>query len=145
MICKSVKSNKYWGTMVAVGVVTLMFGQIAYKNISNDIHNIAMLKGMFFGLGISFTVIGLLKLIQNKRTPQEKLKAKEIESKDERNIQILRIAYSVSNVMATILFAAMAFLFVRLNYVIPAFISLGAIYIQLLTFIIVHRYYNSKM
>lgn len=145
MFCKTLKSNKYWGTMIVVGMVTLLFGGIAYKGISNDTHNIAMLKGMFFGLGVAFTTIGLLKLIQNKRTPVDKLKAKEIESKDERNIQILRISYSISNMVATILFATMAFLFVALNYIIPAFISLGAMYIQLLIFFIAHKYYNSKM
>lgn len=145
MLCRSVKSNKYWGTMSAVGIVTLIFVIISYKNISNDMHNMAMLKGMFFGLGGAFTAIGLFKIIQNKITPVEKLKVKEIESKDERNIQVLRISYTVANVMATILFAAMAFLFVGLNYIIPAFISLSALYIQLLTFFLAYKYNNGKI
>lgn len=145
MLCKSVKSNKYWRTMVVVGIITLTFGIIFYKDISNDTHNIAMLKGMFSGLGGAFTAIGLVKLIKNKRSSSAKLRAEEIELKDERNIQILRIAYSIANSIATILFGAMAFLFVGLNYIIPAFISLGAMYIQLLTFFIAYKYYNSKM
>jgi hypothetical protein len=145
MLCKSVKSNKYWGIMLLVGVITLLFGVITYSSISNDTHNIAMLKGMFAGQGGAFTAIGGIKLFQNKMSPAEKLKAKEIESKDERNIQILQISYSIANTAATILFAVMAFLFVGLNYIIPAFISIGAMYIQLLTFFIAYKYYNKKM
>ncbi len=131
--------------MAVVGIITLVFGTIAYGSISDDTHNIAMLKGMFFGLGAAFTVIGLFKLIQNKVTPAEKLKVKAIELQDERNVQVLRNSYSIANVVATILFAIMAFLFVALNYIVPAFISLGAMYIQLLIFFIAHKYYNSKM
>lgn len=145
MFCKSIKSNKYWGTLIAVGIITLIFGLIAYKSISNDTHNIAMLKGMFTGLGSAFTTIGLVKLIQNKITPEAKLKAKEIESKDERNISILRMAHAIANTVATTLFAAMAFVFVALNYITPAFIALGAMYIQVLTFFIANKYYNKKM
>lgn len=145
MLCKSIKSNKYWGSMVVVGVITVIFGIITYKYMSNDMHNIAMLKGMFTGLGAAFTAIGLVKLFQNKMTPAAKLKEKEIELKDERNIQILRISYSIANIAAIILFIVMAFVFVALNYIIPAFVSIGAMYIQLLTFFIAYRYYNSRM
>lgn len=145
MLCKSIKSNKYWGCMVVVGIITLIFGVITYTSMSNDLHNIAMLKGMFTGIGSAFTAIGLVKLFQNKMTPEAKLKAKEIELKDERNIQILRISYSIANVAAIILFAVMAFVFVAFNYIIPAFISIGAMYIQVLTFFIAYKYYNSKM
>lgn len=129
MLCKSIKSNKYWGTMAAIGIITLIFGLITYKSISNDAHNIAMLKGMFTGLGGAFTAVGLTRLVQNKLTPKAKLKAKEIELKDERNIQVYRVAYTIANTVATILFATMAFIFVSLNYVTPAFISIGAMYI----------------
>ena len=145
MLCRSVKSNKYWSAMVVVGVITLIFGIITYNSISSDMHNVAMLKGMFTGLGAAFTAIGLVKIFQNKMTPEAKLKAKEIELKDERNIQILRISYSIANVVAIILFVVMAFVFVALNYIIPAFISIGAMYIQVLTFFIAYKYYSSKM
>ena len=145
MLCKSVKNNKFWEMLVVIGIITLIFGAIAYKGVSDDTQNIAMLKGMIFGLGCTFTSIGLFKIIQNKRTPVEKLKAKEIELRDERNVQILRISYSVSNSVATVLFATMGFVFVALDYIMPAFIALGALYIQVIAFFIAHRYYNNKM
>lgn len=145
MICKSLKSNKYWATLTVVGIATLIFCGITYKSMSSDTHNLVMLNGMFFGVGVAFTAMGLFKLILNKRTPAEKLKAKEIEAKDERNIQILRISYSVANTLAIILFATMAFLFMGLDYIIPAFISLGAMFIHLLSVFIALKYYNRKM
>lgn len=145
MLCKSVKSNNFWKILILVGIIPLVFGLVAYKTISGDTHNIAMLKGMTAGLGGAFTAIGCIKLFQNKMSPSEKLKAREIEAKDERNIQILRISYSIANTVATILFVAMTFLFIGLNYIVPAFISLGAMYIQVISFFIANKYYNKKM
>lgn len=145
MLCKSMKSNKYWKTLIGIGIITLIFEGVAEKSIPNNLHHIVMLKGMFFGVSVAFILMGSFRLFQNRRTPAEKLKAKEIEAKDERNIQVLRISYSVANTVATVLFATMAFLFVGLNYIVPALISLGAMYIQILTFFIAHKYYNSKM
>lgn len=145
MLIKSMKNNRFWETLIMVGIVTLIFGAIMYKGISNETNNISMLKGMFVGLGCSFTTIGVVKLIQNKKTPAEKLKAIEIELKDERNVQILRMAYSISSSVATVLFSIMSFLFVALNYIVPAFIVLGAMYIQLLALFIADKYYKNKI
>ncbi len=145
MLCKSMKSNKYWKILLLVGIITLIFGVVIYNVISIDGRNISMLKGMIIGVGTAFTAIGGIKLIQNKMSPSEKLKAKEIELKDERNIEILRIALSISSTAATILFVLLAFIFVAMDYILPAFMSIGAMYIHLLAFLIGHKYFNSKM
>ncbi|MBU5674866.1 hypothetical protein KQI88_00360 [Alkaliphilus sp. MSJ-5] len=145
MLCKSVKNNRFWQVLIVVGIVTLVFGIVYYSNLPKDAHNMSMLMGMFSGTGGAFVAIGVIKLIQHKRTAPEKLRQKEIELKDERNIQILRIAYTIANLTATILFIIMAFVFVWLDYKTPAFISLGAMYIQLLAFFIAYKYFNSKM
>jgi hypothetical protein len=145
MLCKSVKSKKFWSILIAIGIVTLVFGVVCYKRLPNDVHNVHMLMGMFSGLGGAFIAIGIMKLIHYKITSPDKLREEEIELNDERNIQILRIAYSIANITATVLFAGMAFVFVWLDYRIPAFISIGAMYVQLLVFFISYKYYNSKM
>lgn len=145
MYCKSIKSNRFWTTLVAIGFITLIFGVVVYKDLPDSEHNMSMLMGMFSGLGSAFMAIGIVKLIHYRRTPAEKLKQEEIELKDERNIQILRIAYTIANTTATILFGLMAFIFVWLDYRIPAFISIGALYIQIITFFISYKYYNKKM
>lgn len=138
-------SNKYYKILILVGITTMVFGFIIFKRISVEGHNISMLKGMFQGAGASIAGIGIVKLIQNRITPEEKLKAKEIELYDERNIQVLRVASAVANTAAILLFAILAFIFMGMNYIVPAFISIGAMYIQLLTFFIAYRYYNNKM
>lgn len=145
MLCKSVKSNKYWRVVFLVGIITLTFGVTSHKSMTGISPNMSMLNGMVTGVGFAFTVVGGIKLIQNKMTPAEKLKSKQIELNDERNIQILRISYSISSTVATILFATLAFLFVGFNYIVPAFISIGAMYIQILAFFIANMYYNKKM
>lgn len=145
MLYKKIRSNRYWAALVAIGFITFIFGVVMYKGSPDSEHNMSMLMGMFSGLGGAFVAIGIAKLIHNKRTPVEKLKQEEIDIKDERNIQILRIANSIANTTATILFGLMAFIFVWLDYRIPAFISIGAMYIQLIAFFIAYKYYNKKM
>lgn len=145
MFCKSVKSNKFWAALVVIGVITFIFGVVCNKSIPNDANNLNMLMGMFSGMGGAFIAIGIVKLIHYKRTSVARLKEEEIELNDERNIQILRIAYTVANTTATVLFVIMAFVFLWLNYKIPAFISIGALYIQILAFFISYKYFNNKM
>jgi hypothetical protein len=145
MLYKTIRSNRFWKTLVAIGFITMIFGVVMYKGNPESEHNISMLMGMFSGIGGAFMAIGIVKLIHNKRTPAEKLKQEEIEIRDERNLQILRIANSIANTTATILFGLMAFIFVWLDYRTPAFISIGAMYIQMLAFFIAYKYFNKKM
>ena len=145
MLCKLVKDNKYWKILFFAGIITLTFGVINHKNMTGISPNISMLNGMITGAGFAFTVVGGIMLIKNKMTPAEKLKAKQIELKDERNIELTRISLSISSTVATFMFAILAFLFVALDYIVPAFISIGAMYIQIFSFIIAHKYYNKKM
>ena len=145
MLVKRAKGSKYWQVLFLIGIITVIFGIVFYNAVTIEGRNISMLKGMIIGLGSAFTAIAAVKLIQNKMTPADKLKAQEIELKDERNIGVLRIAYSVASVSATILFALLGFIFVAMDFIVPALMSIAAMYLQLLTFFIAYKYYNSKM
>jgi len=145
MFCKSMKSNRIWTTLVVVGIISFIFGIVGNIGVPDEADNISMLMGMFTGVGSAFVAIAIFKLIHYKRTSVVKLKQEEIELKDERNIQILRIACSVSNTTGYVLFAIMAFVFVALDYRIPAFICLGALYVQVLVYFISYKYYCGKM
>jgi Ca2+/Na+ antiporter len=145
MFCKSIKSNKFWVTLVGVGIISFIFGLVGNMGVPDEAGNISMVMGMFTGLGSAFIAIGIVKLIHYKRSSAIKLKQEEIELKDERNIQILRVAGSVANATASALFAIMAFVFVFLDYRIPAFVCLGALYVHLLVFFISYKYYSSRM
>lgn len=145
MFCKSIKNHRFWKTLIVVGIIKLIFGIVGYTMTLDNVHNINMLMGMFSGMGGAFITIGVIKLIRYKRLTAEKLREEEIELNDERNIQVLRAAYTIGNMIATILFVAIAFIFVWLDYIIPAFISIGAMYIQWLGFFLAYKYFNASM
>lgn len=145
MLCKMIKSNKHWLVIIGIGLITLIFGATSHIYLSDISNNIDMLLGMFSGFGFSFLLVGLINIIRIKRSPETKLKEKEIEMKDERNIQITRIANSVSYFVAMMILTILSFLFVGLNYPVPAFITVGALLILGMTNIIAYRYYNKKM
>lgn len=145
MYCKSIKSKKYWTGLTIIGVITIIFAQICENLFPSNADNFNMLMGMFSGLGVAFSAVGVIKLIHYRRTPEEKLKQEEINRKDERNVEILRISGTVSNGASSILFAVIAFVFVFLNYKIPAIICIAALYVQILVFLISYGYYNKKM
>jgi len=145
MFSKSIKNNRIWATLVVVGIISFIFGIVGNIGVPDEADNISTLMGMFTGGGSAFIAIGIFKLIHYKRNSDVKLKQEEIELKDERNIQILSYASSVANTTASVLFAIMAFVFVGLDYRIPAFICIGALYVQILTLLISYKYYSSKM
>lgn len=145
MFCRSIKNTRFWGALVIVGIITMIFGITVVRGIPDDNHNMNMLMGMFTGVGAAFVTIGVIKLIHYKRIPAEKLKQEVIEIKDERNIEILRCAYSAGYAAAAVLFIILTFLFVWLNYIVPAFICIGAFYIQLTVFFISQRYFSRKI
>ena len=145
MYCNKYKNRKFNFILIIVGLFSLLFGVINFSLGIDESHNSSMLMGMFSGLGASFIVIGVIQFIRPKVVSSEKLKQEEIDSNDERNIQLMRIAYTVSSVSATIIFAILSFLFLWLGYRVPAFIAVGCIYVQLLVYIIAHKYYSTKM
>jgi len=145
MFCKLTKHKWVWHVFLVIGIIALALGILGPKIIQNEQQNLDMLMGMFFGLGIVFTTMGGIKVIKYRRISSEKLKREEIELSDERNIQILRAANSVANASATIIFVIMAFIFVTLNYIVPAFIAIGAMLIQSLILLIAKRQMNKRM
>lgn len=137
--------KRYWQVLIVVGIVTFIFGVVLHKNMTGISPNMSMLNGMMQGAGFAIAIVGGFKLLQNKRTPLEKLKAKEIELNDERNIQLMRISLSISSTVATLIFGIMAFAFVAMNYIVPALISIAALYIQLISLFVSYKYFDKKM
>lgn len=145
MLCKFIKGEKYWKILIVIGFISVLFGIISKGMIPDNIHNLSMFSGMITGLGGAFLGIGIYRLIGLRTKSQQKLKQEEIELNDERNIQILRISHTAANVTATILLGVMSFIFVFLDYIIPAFILIAAIYIQLMAFSLAYKHYSKKM
>ena len=145
MLCKFIKGEKYWRILIVIGFISILFGIISKGMIPKNIHNLSMFSGMITGLGGAFLGIGAYKLIGLRTKSQKRLKEEEIELNDERNIQILRISYTVANVTATVILVIMSFVFVFIDYIIPAFISIAGIYIQLMAFLLAYKHYSKKM
>lgn len=145
MFCKSVKSDRYWFTWLIVGMISLLFGVVGYKSGWSSTGNEDMLLGMFTGLGAAFAATSIYRLLHRKFSSAEKLKQEEIDLKDERNVQILRASYTIASTASSLLFAVMAFVFVWLDYRVPAFISIGALWIQAIVFFVSYTYFSKKM
>lgn len=145
MFCKSVKSTRYWFTWLIVGMISMLFGIVGYKSGWSSAGNGDMLLGMFTGLGAAFAATSIYRLLHRKLSSAEKLKQEEIDLKDERNVQILRVAYTVANTAASLLFAVLTFVFVWLDYRVPAFITIGALWIQVIVFFLSYAYFSKKM
>lgn len=144
MLCKG-KSKGYFVVLVVIGIISFTFGILSTIVTPEDAHNLSMLSGMFTGLGAGFVAIGLVQYIRNKISSPEKLRTKEIEKTDERNIQLIRAAAAVTMSASYVIFAVLAFLFVALDYRIPAFITIGAMYVEFAVYLIAYKILNNRM
>ena len=127
------------------GAGSLAFGLIGILKDPTLTGNMAMLLGMFTGLGSVFFIVSIIRLLYLRFASAAKLKAEEINNKDERNIQIARAAGMAANLAAILLLAAMAFIFVWMDYRIPGIIAAGAIWVQAAVFLVAERIYEKKM
>ena len=145
MLCRLTQNKKVFIGLILVGAVSCIFGWVAHTTLPEDAHSLNMLMGMFTGAGAAFVAIGAVMLIRLAVISPGKLKLKQIEQSDERNVQITKSACAVAAMAATILFAVMAFVFVGLGYPVPSYIAMGGMYVQLLVLAIARRYYSRKM
>jgi hypothetical protein len=146
MLCKAFgKQTKAMITLIIVGVFMVVFGIVKAITLPETAYLESRIAGMVLGIGSAFAVSGVIRLIRIKVASPEKLKLREIEEKDERNIQITRIAYTISSMSATILLAALVFIFTFMNSITESYICLAALLLQLAIFLISRIYYNKKM
>ena len=127
MLCKLKRSAKSSVIMLIAGIVLAAFGLLKQFTLPETAHVMSRLMGMFFGLGSAFVGISAIHLIQLKISSPEKLKWRQIEEKDERNIQITRIAYTIASISASIMFAGLVFLFTAMGSIKESYICLVAL------------------
>ncbi len=139
MFCKTMKSTGYYAVFLAIGIVSLTFGLWGDRSGIASTGGEEMLLGMFSGMGSAMTVLSAIALLRRKFMSREKLKQKEIDAKDERNIQLIQAAYTVSEKIALFVLAFMAFLFAWLGDETASFISAGAIWVLAIVFAVSQR------
>ena len=146
MLCKLGKPNKkLLSAMVVFGVVSLVFGILFARSLSDEEHSLLMLAGMFSGAGAGIVAVAIFFWIRSKVLSPEKLKQKEIEKNDERNVQITRAAMTVVAYTSNITFGILAFVLMGMGFMVPSLIMVGCAYIQLAIFLIANRVISRKM
>lgn len=145
MLCGFIYKKWLAISFTMVGIFSLLFGILLEKSLTPDAHSLNMMAGMLSGLGGTFTVVGIIRFIYLNIHSSEKLKLDELQHKDERNTQIVRMAFTITAIVSILLFLGMAFLFLRLNYMVPALVSIGCLYFVMLIYLISRKYYNGKM
>lgn len=145
MLCKSYQKKIVWIVLMILGLFIMVFGIVFHRYLPEDTHSLSMLSGMCTGLGGAFLVISAIRLIAYKIKSPEQLKQEEIELKDERNIQILRISYTMVALISILLFASMTFLFLALDFLIPALVAVGGLTIDMIVFLITYSIYSKKI
>lgn len=129
---------------ILIGVILAALGVLGVLLDIARAFNLFMLLGMLVGVGAVFIGGGMFTLIRARLKP-EKLKEEEINRKDERNIQVTRASYAVSNTAAALLFGVMAFVLVLLDYITPALIAVGALCVQALVSALAYHFFNKRM
>jgi len=145
MLCKSYQNKNFYIGLIVIGFLSIIFGVVFEQYIPENAHNLSMTAGMLSGIGAAFTAVGVIRLIKFRKSSPEKLKAEEIELRDERNIQILRATYSVVAGASILIFAILAFVFLLLDYMVPAWITISGIYVEVIIFFIAYKIISSKM
>ena len=128
-----------------LGLISLIYGIVAYRLSPESTHHGDRLFGMFTGAGAGLLAVALFTVIRNRLLSPEKREQAEIAQKDERNIAIQRAAFTVAALAGTLLFAILAFVFAALDYKIGSILCMAAMYIQLFTYLIASRILQKKM
>ena len=136
------KVNIFW---IIVGIITIALGVTMSCMLSEEEHNLVRFAGMMSGFGCGVLGVGTVKLLRDKLSSKEKLKERQIEENDERNLLIIRSAYTVSACGAYILFAIMAFVFTFLGDFRATTISLAAMYIDIAVLVIARIVLQKKL
>lgn len=144
-IAMNCKYNKQIGILwLVIGVGTIVLGAVIGQMIPEDSSytgGCSMLSG--FGTGI--LVVALARYFRDHFSSPEKRKEREIEKKDERNVLITRTAYTIAGILAYALFAVMSIVFTFLGEYKACWITIGALYLDLIVFTIAYHVLQKKM
>lgn len=135
--------------IILLGVLTLVLGILIEVHLQmtgeTQMPNISRFAGMLTGFGSGILAVGAFRLLRNRFGSKEKLKEREIEKNDERNIQLTRVAYTVAAVGALLLFAILAFIFILLGDYLESWLAIIAMYVEIIIFGIAYKVIGKKM
>lgn len=134
--------NLFW---IVLGSISTIMGIFLSCQLPEDASNYMQFAGMLTGFGCGVLAVGLLFMLRRRFSTPEKIKEREIEQKDERNIQVVRAAYTMAACAGFILFALLGFLFTLMGEFMSCVISLIAMYIDIAVFAVSYLVLQKKM
>ncbi len=127
----NMQDNKKIGLMWwLMATFTILLGIVIQARVPEEAHNISRFAGVLTGMGTGILVVIVINWLVNRFSTPEKRKLRQIEKNDERNIQLIRAAYTVGAISAIIILAIMVMLFVLLEQYVASYIALGALYVE---------------
>ncbi len=145
MLCKKNWSKHVCMAALCLGMVSFLFGLLTFLIVKPDGHSVNTLLGMFTGFGAGIMGVALYMTIRAKVVSKEKLEQEEINHNDERNIAIGNKAGVIGFYTAFALLAFMAFLFMGLDYRVPSYACVIALYVLLAVVVISRKILEKKM
>lgn len=122
--------------LLFIGLLSMVIGFVWHQYLTEDAHALQRAAGFLSGLGTGLTLLGAILLFRLRFISPEKIKQAEIEQNDERNIQIRRMAFTISSNVATALFAVLGFALLLMDYPVPSALCIGAMYVQFIVLFI---------
>lgn len=144
-MCKKSWNKHVRTAALGLGIVSFLFGLLAFLIGKPEGHSINTLLGMFTGFGAGIIGVAVWMTVREKVLPKEKLEQEKIEQQDERNIAISRAAGLVTFYAAILIFAVLIFLFMGLGYTVPSYICLGAMYVLVGVALVARRVLSARM
>lgn len=146
MFCKNRKWDNWIGyAMVALGVVSFLYGLLTFLIVQPEGKAANTLLGMFTGFGFGIIMVAIITTIKHKKATPEQLEQEEIERNDERNIAIGRIACTVGMITAMIVFVILAFVFMGMGLITPSYLCIGGLYAMILAAKVTQKILEKKM
>ena len=146
MFCKNRKWDNWIGyAMVALGVVSFLYGLLTFLIVQPVGKAANTLLGMFTGFGFGIICVAIGYAIRQKLASPKKLEQEEIERYDERNIAITRAACTVGMITAMIVFVILAFVFMGMGLITPSYLCIGGMYLMILATKITQKILEKKM
>lgn len=147
MLIQRVKIRKMrdaWLILTAC-LILVVLGLVLGEMLPEEEHSLQTFAGMLTGFGIGVAAVAIISVIRVRRKTPEQLKQMEIEEKDERNIRIAQMSYSVMAVASYIILAILSFVFTLMGEFLVTCIMIAAMYAQIVVGVIARRIISKKI
>ena len=130
-----------------MGIIIFVVGLLLKNLIPASDGALHTLPFVLTGFGSGIVGVGVVSILRKRTIENDPQKAKqyEINENDERNIQIREKAGYATWYTTLFMLAAISMTFVVLDYKVAGFISLGALFIHIISLYVYINIYNKKI